>query len=408
MPQYAYRARDRRGSMVSGVLAAPNEDDLQRLLRHQGMTILKVTMRGGSRLLEKMRSVQVGKPRVKPDDIVYFANQLAVMIETGVPLPEAISSIVQQTTNATFREALATVSTDVESGGQFSDALEKHSQYFNSMFVSLVRAGEASGNLAMMLNRVAEDLLQAQETSKKVKGSLTYPIFMLSMSAVVIVVLMTVVLPKFKTIYDGKGAALPLPTTILMRSSDFMVDYWMVLLPIVAAMVGGLLYSRRTPGGRRFFDTLKIRLPLIGNVCRKLYIARSFRVLGIMVDAGVPVIEALQIARQTAKNCHFRAIFDQASGRVSEGEPLSDQFFATELIPVTMSQMIYAGERSGRLGDVLMKVSSFCDREFKGAVKQMTTMLEPALVGFMGIFIGGVAMALLLPMMTMSSVIAGK
>ena len=231
---------------------------------------------------------------------------------------------------------------------------------------------------------------------------------MLSMSAVVIVVLMTVVLPKFKTIYDGKGAALPLPTTILMRSSDFMVDYWMVLLPIVAAMVGGLLYSRRTPGGRRFFDTLKIRLPLIGNVCRKLYIARSFRVLGIMVDAGVPVIEALQIARQTAKNCHFRAIFDQASGRVSEGEPLSDQFFATELIPVTMSQMIYAGERSGRLGDVLMKVSSFCDREFKGAVKQMTTMLEPALVGFMGIFIGGVAMALLLPMMTMSSVIAGK
>ena len=394
--------------MVSGVLAAPNEDDLQRLLRHQGMTILKVTMRGGSRLLEKMRSVQVGKPRVKPDDIVYFANQLAVMIETGVPLPEAISSIVQQTTNATFREALATVSTDVESGGQFSDALEKHSQYFNSMFVSLVRAGEASGNLAMMLNRVAEDLLQAQETSKKVKGSLTYPIFMLSMSAVVIVVLMTVVLPKFKTIYDGKGAALPLPTTILMRSSDFMVDYWMVLLPIVAAMVGGLLYSRRTPGGRRFFDTLKIRLPLIGNVCRKLYIARSFRVLGIMVDAGVPVIEALQIARQTAKNCHFRAIFDQASGRVSEGEPLSDQFFATELIPVTMSQMIYAGERSGRLGDVLMKVSSFCDREFKGAVKQMTTMLEPALVGFMGIFIGGVAMALLLPMMTMSSVIAGK
>ncbi len=394
--------------MVSGVLAAGSEDELQHLLRHQGMTILKVTMRGGSQLLEKLRSVQVGKPRVKADDVVYFANQLAVMIETGVPLPEAISSIVQQTTNETFRAALAEVSTDVESGMQFSEALDKHNQYFNSMFISLVRAGEASGSLGIMLTRVAEDLVQSQETSKKVKGSLTYPIFMLAMSAAVIVVLMTVVLPKFKGIYSGKGATLPLPTRILMSSSDFVVGNWMILAPVIVAIVVGVLLGRRTARGRRIVDTLKIRLPLIGNVCRKLYIARSFRVLGIMVDAGVPVIEALQIARQTARNCHFQHVFDEAAGRVSEGEPLSDQFFATELVPVTMSQMIYAGERSGRLGDVLMKVSGFCDREFKAAMKQMTTMLEPALVGFMGIFIGGVAMALLLPMMTMSSVIAGK
>lgn len=394
--------------MVSGVLAAQSEDDLQRLLRHQGMTILKVTLRGGSRLLDKLRSVQVGKPRVKPDDVVYFANQLSVMIETGVPLAEAIDSIVQQTTNETFRAVLADISSDVESGGTFSDALEKHKRYFNSMFVSLTRAGEASGNLGVMLSRVADDLVQAQETSKKVKGSLTYPIFMLSLSAVVIIVLMTVVLPKFKAIYGNRGASLPLPTTILMSSSNFVVNYWMILLPVLALAVGGLIFTGRTAWGRRAMDTLKIRLPIIGNVCRKLYIARSFRVLGIMVDAGVPVMEALQITRQAARNCHFEAVFSQAEGRVSEGEPLSDQFFATELVPVTMSQMICAGERSGRLGQTLMKVSGFCDREFKAAVKQMTTMLEPLLVGFMGIFIGGVAMALLLPMMTMSSVIAGK
>jgi type IV pilus assembly protein PilC len=406
MPQYAYRARDRRGSMVSGVLVAQTEDDLQRLLRHQGMTILKVTLRGGNAVIDRLRSVQVGKPRVKSDDVVYFANQLAVMIETGVPLPEALNSIVQQTGNSTFRAALEEVTNDVESGQQFSEALEKHGRYFNSMFVSLVRAGEASGNLSMMLTRVAEDLVQSQETAKKVKGSMTYPIFMLTMSAIVVVVLMPVVLPKFKGVYANKGAALPLPTQVLMTTSDFMVDNWMILLPLLAALVAGLWFGGRTARGRRICDTLKIRLPVLGNVCRKLYIARSFRVLGIMVDAGVPVIDALKIARQTARNSHFQAVFDQAAAHVSDGEPLADQFFTTELVPVTMSQMIHAGERSGKLGDVLIRVSGFCDREFQAAVKQMTTMLEPALVGFMGLFIGGVAMALLLPMMTMSSVIA--
>ncbi|MBN2581681.1 MAG: type II secretion system F family protein [Planctomycetes bacterium] len=406
MAEFAYRARDARGGVSSGVLTATDQEDAVRQLRQQGLTVQSVNLRAASSGLGALAKIQIGKPRVKASDVVYFANQLAVMIDTGVPLPEALEALAQQAPNPTFREVLMSVAADVESGQGFSEALQKHPKQFNSMFVSLVRAGESSGNLGLMLTSVADYLVEAEETRRRIKGALAYPMFMGGLAVVVVIVLMAFVLPRFTKIYANKGAVLPTPTRVLMAVSDFCVAYWIPLIITAVVLGAGAVAFFMQPVGRRFLDTVKIRLPAIKEVCLKLYIARSFRALGTMVTAGVPVIEALEIARQTATNVHFQEVFDHAVAKVSEGETLSDQFFCTNLIPITTSQMVFAGEKSGRLGEVLLKVCGFCDRDLKDAVKKMTTLLEPAMIAFMGIFVGGVAIALLLPMFNISKVLA--
>lgn len=403
MAQYAYRARDRRGGIISGVLSAPTQDDLTQQLRVQGMSVLSIVQRSGDGgLLGKLSSIQLGSPRVKQADIVLFANQLAVMVDTGVPLSEALDAIVQQTDNVTLRGVLGAVAEDVESGETFSGALEKYPKYFSTMFVSLVRAGEESGNLGAMLTDVAEYLVEAQETRRQIRGAMAYPAFMATLSVVVVVVLMTFVLPKFTKIYSQKGAVLPAPTKVLLAMSDFVTGHWIVLTGATAAAVFGTVVFLRRPAGKRFLDTVLIRAPIIGDVARKYSMSRSFRALGTMVAAGVPVMNSLEIARRTATNCHFEAIFTRAIEKVSEGETLSDQFFCTELIPVTTAQMVFAGEKSGRLGEVLLKVSAFANRDLKGAIKTMTTMLEPLMIAGMGLIVGGIAISLLMPMLTMS------
>jgi len=402
MTQFAYRARDRRGAMVSGVMTAESRDDLTQRLQVQGMNVLSVVRRsgGGGGLL----NVQVFAPRITRKDIVFFANQLAVMVDTGVPLAEALDAIVQQSSNPTFQRVLARIAEDVESGETFSDALEKHPKHFNTMFVSLARSGEAAGNLGEMLTNVAEHLVEAQDTRRQVFGALAYPAFMITMAAVVVVVLLTVVLPKFTTIYAHKNAVLPAPTRVLLGVSTFCTTYWIPIVAVLVALVSGAVLFFRSTTGRRVADTLKLRLPLLGRVMQKYYMARSFRALGTMVTAGVPVMTALEIARTTATNSHFADIFDRAVEKVSQGEMLSDQFFCAEYIPVTTAQMVFAGEKAGRLGEVLLKVSSFANQDLKGAVKQMTTLLEPALIAVMGLFVGGVAISLLLPMFTINKV----
>jgi len=405
MAQYAYRARDRRGGIVSGVMVAETHDDLTQRLHVQGMSVLSVVQRsGGGGVFGALSNIEVIAPRIKQSDIVFFANQLAVMVDTGVPLAEALDAIVQQSSNPTLRRVLGKVAEDVESGETFSEALEKYPAHFSTMFVSLVRAGEASGNLGEMLSNVAEYLVEAQETRRQVIGALAYPAFMMTMAVVVVVVLLTVVLPKFTTIYAHKKAVLPAPTRVLLASSDFCTTHWIPIVATLVVLVAGTVLFVRSSRGKRVADALKLRCPILGPVMRKFYMARSFRALGTMVGAGVPVMSALEIARKTASNVHFADIFDRAVEKVSQGETLSDQFFCTPYVPVTTAQMIFAGEKSGRLGEVLLKVSRFCDQDLKGAIKQMTTLLEPMLIAGMGLVVGGIAISLLLPMFTINKV----
>jgi type IV pilus assembly protein PilC len=406
MAQFAYRARDSRGAATSGVMTASDQEDAIRRLRQQGLTVQSVSLRAETGGLGALTRIQIGKPRVKSSDVVYFANQLAVMIDTGVPLAEALESLGQQASNPTFRDILMSVAADVEAGQALSDALAKHPKQFNSMFVSLVRAGESSGNLGLMLTNVADYLVEAEETRRRIKGAMAYPMFMAGLAVVVVVVLMAFVLPRFTAIYNNKNAVLPAPTRILMAVSNFCTAHWLPLVITIVLVTAGAIVFFMQPVGRRLLDTLKIRLPAIRDICLKVYIARSFRALGTMITAGVPVIEALEIARQTATNVHFQEVFTRAVEKVSQGETLSDQFFCTSLIPITTSQMVFAGEKSGRLGAVLLKVCGFCDRDLKDSIKKMTTMLEPAMIAFMGLFVGGIAMALLLPMFNIGKILA--
>jgi type IV pilus assembly protein PilC len=342
--------------------------------------------------------------RIKVDDIVFFANQLAVMVDTGVPLSEALDSIANSTDHDGVAIMVDDLSEKVKGGTEFSEALEAYPKLFNEQFVSMIRASEASGTMGMMLQRSAQYMMQDRETRKQVKGAMVYPISMLSFCVVVVVMLLAFVMPRFEKIYAGKGKALPVPTQVLMSISGVITGYWMILLIGLGAVVGGLVAFLRTPTGRQSMDWVKINMPMFGGMYRKGCIARSLRTMSTMIDTGVSMLEGLEITSRVAGNYYFSKLWTGLAEDVSEGSALSTGLYESPLIPRTITQMVEAGERSGRLAEVTDRVAAFCEDDLKIAIKTLTSMIEPVMIIVMGAVIGGIAMALLLPIFTMSKV----
>ena len=403
MPKFLYQCRDGSGRSDSGVLTAGDISEASRLLRRDGKAIVSLKEETA-----REAAATSGQPlkKVRHDDIIYFATQLAVMVDTGVPLPEALDAISEQTDHSGVKALVEGLSDDVKGGVAFSATLDKHPKVFNTLFVALMRASEASGTMGQMLQRVSDYMVQERETRNRVKGAMTYPICMLSFCAVVVVALLTFVLPKFEKIYAGKGAALPAPTQMLLSLSNFIVGYWPLLLLAIAGGVVGLVMYARTSAGRIALDHLRIKLPVIGPMYRKMYMARSLRTMATMVSTGVSMLEGLAITAEAAGNHYFSQIWLDLSERVKEGSTLADQMYGCKLIPRTVSQMIGAGERTGQLGLVMNRVAQFCEDDLKVAVKTITSLIEPVMIVVMGLLVGGIAMALLLPIFSISRVVA--
>lgn len=407
MARFLYQARDGHGEPLRGVVAAATMEEAGRLLRADGKFVVNLKEVAEADFDDGALSLTQRARRVRRQDVIYFAHQLAVMIDTGVPISEALESITQQAPNANFREIVRDITTQVESGNEFSSALRKYPKVFPPVMISLVRAAEVSGTLGAMLDKISEYLTKEQRIAKQIKGALIYPGIMVFMTITVTVFLLTFVLPQYKTVFESRGAALPAPTQLLLSASDLLINHWPIWLGVAGGSLFGLLVFRRTPPGRRMVDWLKLNAPLFRFLFTQLYITRSCRTLGTMVSAGVPMLDAVGITRDVTCNVYYEQLWDEVDDNLRQGLQLSDPLFRSELLPRSIVQMIRSGEKSGRLGHVLDRIAVHTEEEFDRAVKNATTLIEPAMIVLMGSIIGFVAISLLLPIFSVSKVVAG-
>ena len=384
------------------MLIANDIAEASRQLRSDGKVIINLHEDSDAPAI----TISVRDKKVTRDDIIYFATQLAVMVDTGVPISEALDIIGDQSDHSGLRKMVKNISEQVKSGIEFSKALEAYPQCFSRLFVAMMRASEASGTMGTMLQRVCDYMGQERETVKQIKGAMIYPICMLTFCVVVVVALLVFVLPKFEKIYTSKGAALPLPTSILLGISNGLRDNWIVIVILLGAGIIAARFFLRSTTGKIFMDKVKIYLPMFGQMYRKAYIARSMRTMSTMITTGVNMLDGLRITGEVAGNYFYEKIWMEISNKIKEGSSMSDELMKCSLVPRTVSQMISAGERSGKLGQVMNRIAEFCEADLKVSIKTLTSMIEPLMIIVMGCVIGGIAMALLLPIFSISKVVA--
>lgn len=408
MPTFNYVARDDSGGSVEGDVTAPTEMDAARALRSEGKFIVRISEAGGKDgKAGKRRAKRASGPsllgdKFKPDDVIFFTNQLAVMLDTGVSLSEALESCLHESNSPRFDRALRGVIEQVNGGGEFSTALGVYPRVFPAIYVNLVRASEASGTMADMLLRLADYMEHQRDMTKKIKGALTYPTVMVVFAIGVTIFLMTYVLPKFTAIYKGKEDVLPALTRFLMAFSGTLVNYGLYGLGVlVGAGIGAFLFLRR-PSGRLWAESMRLKLPLIGPLMHKTYLTRSLRTLGTMIQSGVSMLEGVHLTAKSCGSYQYEQMWKIVNGRLETGQQLSESLADREQIPKVVYKMLGAGERAGKLGPVMNRVANFCESELNNSIKAFTSLLEPAIVMFLGVVVGGLVLALLMPIFTLS------
>ncbi len=405
---FAWRARRSDGEVVTGTLVAADREAVADQLRHDGLIVTAIKP-AGLHVDFDQEAVQIrasaGARRIKTADVAVICQQMGVMLDTGVPLPEALEAIERQARKPEVKALVRDLHTEVCGGTPLSRSMAARPKIFPPVVVSLVKASEASGTMALMLDRVGEYLTRELRTKRQVTGALTYPGFMLGTAFAVVAFMLVVILPRFARIYEMKAATLPTPTKIMMAAGDFMREDWMFWAP---ALVGGLialLVWRRSEGGRRMLDWMWLRLPVIGPMVALLYVARTTRTMATLLAGGVGLLDVIRICRGITNNRAFDALWVDMESRVRDGKPMSGAFADSVHIPPDVASMIASGERSGRLPEVMEKVASRSDDTLEAGIKRATSMIEPVLIVVMGIIVGSVAMALLLPVFKMSSVV---
>ena len=408
---FAWKARDLHGRELTGSQVAINEDEVASVLRTQGLFVTAIDpeplMQGEEDVVKDDIMTAIAQRRVKQDDVIAFCQQLAVMLETGVPLSESLESLSKQTKHKEFRDVLNSVHSDICGGDALSTALARRKRVFPRIVVSLVRASELSGTLPMMLERVASYLSRERKTIREVKGAMTYPMIMGFTAIVVTSLIVTFVLPRFAKIYEMRSATLPMPTKILMGISDGLLGTWMYWIPALIAMSISAVLWHKTSSGRNVFDWLKLKTPVVGPMFSQLYTTRASRTLSTLLAAGVGVLDAIGICRDVTDNVQFDRLWTDMENNVRNGHALSDAVFESPYVPSYVASMMASGERSGKLSAVMDRVAIFTDEELESRVKSVSAMIEPLMILVMGGVVGGVAIAMLLPIFSMSKIISG-
>jgi len=341
-------------------------------------------------------------------DILNFTNQLAVMIKAGISLQDSLESIASQQRNQKFKAIIFDLKTKIEAGQSFSQALAEHPQVFSNLYINMVAAAEVSGSLSSMLQKLTEYLDAEAETRSQVRGAMIYPVMIAIMAVVVTIFLLCFVLPRFTAIFAGKERLLPTPTKMLMASSAFLRGYWYFIVPAVGAVMWGFWYFIGTTTGRLWWDRTKLALPLIRTLCRSLYITRSLHTMGVLIRAGVPILNTISITAQIAGNVLYKAMWLGVHEEVRQGKKIASSLDRYTLMPHNVVQMLRSGEDSGTLGDVLRDISAYYARELKTVIKTVTSMIEPIMICIMGVIVGFIAMSIILPIFKMSSLVMGK
>lgn len=403
MTTFAYTAREANGASVTGTIAADDAAHASQLIRAEGRYPIAIHTADSAtaRAANGPRGIRIPRSQV-----IEITSQLSVMIETGVTLSEGLDCIAQQTIDPKAKALLEDIGAQVQQGSDLSSSLQRHPRSFPRMFIALIKASEKSGMLARMLLRANAYMRDEQDTIRRVRGALTYPAMMLTFAVSTTIFLLAFVLPRFTAIYASKGASLPAPTRILMALSGFIVNHWPVLLIGTLAAAVGLIFYRKTPGGQKVFHFIALHIPLIGPVMRKVQLSRALRMLGTLGSAGVNLVDGVTMTRDLCSNVYYQQLWSEVLEKIQTGRQLSEPMFGTTLVPRPVAQMLHSGEKSGKLSQVMEQVAGFAEEELKAKIAELTRYIEPIMIVVMGCIIGGVSLALMLPIFTISRVVA--
>ena len=403
MADYQYKARDHQGQIKTGEITATNEEGAAELLaEHQLiLTHLKEKKEGGFDAGDMM----AGLRRISMKDRVIFTRQLGTMIKSGLPIVQALHILAEQTPNKKFAEVITDLGATIEGGQNFSTALAKYPKQFDRVYINLVRSGEASGHLDEIMERLAEQQEKSYALIKKVRGAMMYPSFVLIAMVGATALMLLVVIPPLKTIFTDAGAKLPLPTQVLITMSDALRAFWYLFLLGGAGLIFGARKFLKSKSGSQLWDRAKLRMPVFGVLFRKIYIARLTRTLSSLVSGGVPILDALDIVAESLGNQVYEGAIRKAAKEVESGAPLSQPLRANPVFPPMVPQMVSVGEQTGKMDQVLDKLADFYEDEVDTMVKNLATLLEPILMVVMGLGVGGLLIAIMMPIYNLGNVI---
>lgn len=407
MPVFAYEGRTAAGEAKKGSIEATDAEAAKARLRLMKINPTVLKAKGGVNLPSMQFLTEFFKPKVTTKDLVIMVRQFATMIDSGLPLIQCLQILSEQSSNPTLREELTVIKEQVEGGSTFAEALKKFPRTFDDLFRNLIAAGEIGGILDTILNRLAAFMEKNEQLKRKVKGAMTYPIAVMVVAGIVVTVLLLKVVPTFEAMFAEFGSSLPAPTQFVVDLSKWLQSSWWMIFGGLAAAFYGIKFTYAQPKGRLAFDTVMLKLPVFGELLTKVAVARFCRTLGTMVSSGVPILDGLEICARTAGNLVIENAVLGARLAISEGRTIAEPISEAKVFPAMVCQMIAVGESTGALDVMLGKIADFYDEEVDQAVENLTSMMEPMIMVFLGVVVGGFVVAMYLPIFTMAGAVGG-
>ncbi len=404
-----YKGYDRSGASAEGIIEAADEADAREKLARQGVFVLELNDAGKDTGPTERKSSRNSplKAHRRLGQLAEFSRQLSVLVSTGTPLVQALAAVERQTKDPGWAASLHTLRESVEQGSSLADAMAENAADFDAVTRSLIAAGENAGNLPVMLKRLSGITRQRQKTVSTVLGAMLYPLVLICISVAVIVVMLLFVVPRFAGMFESLDTPLPATTKILLDTGEFLRHWWFAIIPVLLSVPVAAYFLLATPKGRRLTDMAMVRLPVIGPVVKGLLLARIARMLGVLLQSHVKLLEALELTRQASGNVHYRELLTLTSDRVTTGDSLASVLSNSDLVTPSFAETVRNGEESGRLGEALTGLAEFMDEDNETAVKSLTSLIEPAILVVLGLVVGFVAISLFLPLFDITAATGG-
>jgi len=405
MAVYIWEGRTRTGEIVKGNMDAPNEAAVMQKLRTQQVLVMNVKVQSKGFSFNLPFQIPFLKETVREKDLVIFTRQFGTMIDAGLPLVQCLDILASQQPNKTFKKVLYEVKQTVEGGATLSDSLKRHPRVFNDLYVNLVAAGEVGGILDTILTRLSTYIEKAMKLKGQVKGAMVYPGVILTIATVVVAVLLIYVIPTFKKMFEGMGGQLPGPTQFVVDLSNFLRHYLLLIIIGIFGAMFALGSFYRTQRGKLLIDALLLKIPIVGDLIRKVAVARFSRTLSTLISSGVPILDGMDICARTSGNKIIENAIKEARTSISQGKTIAEPLKDTNVFPSMVVQMIAVGESTGALDAMLGKIADFYEEEVDTAVAALTSLMEPLLMVFLGVVVGGILIAMYLPIFSIAGTI---
>jgi len=401
--KFRYKARTSKGTVETGIVEASKKEAALGILQHHNLIVTALESLEAEKGLKK--EIRILPQKVSAQELVFFFRQLSILVAADVPLVESLNTLSGQTKNQLFASQISQVSSNVDGGMAFSDALARAPKTFSTFDINMVKTGEMAGNLRKILEYLADHTERSYTLISQVKGAMTYPAFIFGGLIIVVIIMLTFVMPKMFSMFEEFGAELPLPTKIIMVVSNFFAENFIV---IFIALIGGVFFLLRfikTPKGKIIKDRIEIKIPIIGKILRQIYISRLTENLGTLIKGGIPIVQALDTVASVIGNSLYEEVLKKARDNVRRGETIANAFKGAEVISPTLTQMISSGEKSGKLAKVLTELTEFYNNEVTRSVDNLMTLIEPILIAIMGVMVAFMAAAVLLPIYNLAGTI---